>query len=271
MDEEEKRTILIFEMCHLPLKTSIIYPQVQQLMDTIFHPSKTFLTWGDGANELLKFKIYQLFQTIPVTTLNFINIQDRFKHWYNNTYKHNDYCYVTLFNDIADDPDCTCSHRPYKNAGDKWSLQKAIAIIFPQFLDKSLTRSNWGTGLDIRLYQNINFDIISYNVQSNLTNKQEQDRLKLVEYITDDCHATIILAFTIGEYLIDLNNNMEYFNDIFDVPDDLSDNDDHNDTEDLNKILEEYRQDFDFNYLNTNVDHEEMIIEQDDITTNDNQ
>ncbi|CAF4443644.1 unnamed protein product, partial [Adineta steineri] len=41
----------------------------------------------------------------------------------------------------------------------------------------------------------------SYNVQSNLTNKQEQDRLKLVEYITDDCHATTILAFTIGEYL----------------------------------------------------------------------
>ncbi|CAF1459863.1 unnamed protein product, partial [Adineta steineri] len=64
---------------------------------------------------------------------------------------------------------------------------------------------------------------------------------------------------------------MEYFNDIFDVPDDLSDNDDHNNTEDTNKILEEYNEDFDFNYLNTNVDHEEMIIEQDDITTNDNQ
>ncbi|CAF1000624.1 unnamed protein product [Adineta steineri] len=64
---------------------------------------------------------------------------------------------------------------------------------------------------------------------------------------------------------------MEYYNDIFDVPDDLSDNDDHNDDEDINKILDEYRQDFDFNYLNTNVDREEMIIEQDDITTNDNQ
>ncbi|CAF1455023.1 unnamed protein product [Adineta steineri] len=64
---------------------------------------------------------------------------------------------------------------------------------------------------------------------------------------------------------------MDYFNDIFDVPDDLSDNDDHNTTEDTNKILEEYNEDFDFNYLNTNVDHEVMIIEQDDITTNDNQ
>ncbi|CAF4217810.1 unnamed protein product, partial [Adineta steineri] len=64
---------------------------------------------------------------------------------------------------------------------------------------------------------------------------------------------------------------MEYYNDIFDVPDDLSDKDDHNDTEDINKILDEYRQDFDFNYLNTNVDHEEMIIEQDNITTNDHQ
>ncbi len=106
---------------------TILYRWVQQIVDTIFHPSKTFSSWGDGEN--------QLFQSIPITSLNFINVQDRFKDWYNNTYEHDENCYMTSFNDIADHPDCTCIHRPYKNSEEKWSLQKAIAIIFNAFLD----------------------------------------------------------------------------------------------------------------------------------------
>ncbi|CAF3586434.1 unnamed protein product, partial [Adineta steineri] len=45
-EEEEaiKSTIIIFEMCQLPLKTSIIYPFIQKLFDVIFHPSNIFLT-----------------------------------------------------------------------------------------------------------------------------------------------------------------------------------------------------------------------------------
>jgi hypothetical protein len=77
-----------------------------------------------------------------------------------------------------------------------------VANIFGQFLDKSVTRSNWGVGLDIRLYQNLQDGVPNYNVQSSLTDRQEQDRLKLVKYAIDDCLATTKLASLIGEYLV---------------------------------------------------------------------
>jgi len=202
--QQEETIIIIFEMCQLPSMTSVIYPRIQQLINTIFHHSKTFLTWGNGTDELFKFTIYSLFKCVPIACLHFINVQARFKNWYNNTYKHNSHCrMVTLFhNDITDNPICDCSHRPYKNTSDTWSLQLAISTIFNQFLDKSITRNNWSQALDIRLYQNIQIGVPNYNVKSCLTDEQEQIRLKLVKYIIDDCLALTKLAFTIGKYLV---------------------------------------------------------------------
>jgi len=52
---------------------------------------------------------------------------------------------------------------------------------------------------------------------------------------------------------------MDWFDDIFDI---VNDDDDNN--EELENIMEEYNQDFDFDYIDTNVDEEEMIIENDD-------
>ncbi|CAF4048227.1 unnamed protein product [Adineta steineri] len=191
-------TVVIFEMCHLLSRKTLKYQRIQQLLSTIFNPSKTFLTWGDGENELSKFKIYQLFQSIPVASLQFKNVQNLFKNWYNNTYKHNFNCCMTAFNDIDDDPYCTCAHRPYKDPSNTWSLQKAVAMIFQQFLDKSLTRNNWGQGLDNRLYHKIQFDGINYNVTSILTREQEQIRLQLVKYAVHDCLAVTKLVLKIG-------------------------------------------------------------------------
>ena len=210
-DVREEKIIVVFEMCQLPSKTSWIYPRVQQLLEAIFHPSKTFLTWDNEKNQLFKFIIYQLFETVPIGALYFINVQDGFKDWYNNTYKHEDDCYMATFNDISDDPECTCSHRPYKNPGDKWSLQRAVSTIFKQFLDKSLTRNNWGQGLDIRLYQNIQPDVPLYDITSCLTEEQEQNRLELVQYAIDDCLALTKVAFTIGKYLVSVTLNISFY------------------------------------------------------------
>jgi hypothetical protein len=57
---------------------------------------------------------------------------------------------------------------------------------------------------------------------------------------------------------------MEWFDDIFDV----LDIDDDNDAE-LSNALEEYNQDFDFDYLHTNVDEELMVIEDDSLIDDD--
>jgi len=47
------------------------------------------------------------------------------------------------------------------------------------------------------------------------------------------------------------------FYDIFDILDDDVEDDDEG--EDLENIIEEYNQDFDFDYIDTNVDEEEMM------------
>lgn len=54
---------------------------------------------------------------------------------------------------------------------------------------------------------------------------------------------------------------MEYFDALFDILND----DDGGDVQEekLENILDEYYQDFDFDYFDTNVDEEEMIIEDD--------
>ncbi|CAF4090289.1 unnamed protein product [Rotaria sordida] len=76
---------------------------------------------------------------------------------------------------------------------------------------------------------------------------------------------------TTSTTIIDLTSNdenyltyMEWFDDQFDIL-----NDD-NSNEDLENIMEEYNEDFDFDHLNTfNLNEEEMIIAEDMITTND--
>ncbi len=207
--EEETTIIIIFEMCQRPSSTSIIYPRIQQLINAIFHPSKTFLIWGDGKQELSQFTIYSLFKYVPIPSLDCINVQAQFKNWYNNTYKHSSDCPMAIiFNNdnISDNPNCTCSHRPYKNTGDTWSLQLGISTIFNQFLDKSITRNNWSRALDLRLYQNIQIGVPNYTVKSCLTDQQEQIRLKLVKYTVDDCLALTKLAFIIGKYLVSVHD-----------------------------------------------------------------
>jgi hypothetical protein len=64
-----------------------------------------------------------------------------------------------------------------------------------------------------------------------------------------------------------------FYDHIFDIPDHSpGDDDDGNDnTEEHGQILEEYNQDFDFNYIYTNVDEEDMINGDDDTNTDVNE
>ena len=57
---------------------------------------------------------------------------------------------------------------------------------------------------------------------------------------------------------------MERFGNIFDIPEDWPGDDAGNNNQESEIRLEEYYQDFDFNYIYTNVDIEEMITEEND-------
>lgn len=195
--DTRKTTMVIFEMCQLPSPNTLVYPRMKQLLKAIFHRSKTFLVWGNGRMALSSFRIYPLFHSIPLACLHFINVQDRFKEWYNHTYPHGQECSMAKLNHSGEDPVCTCSHRPYKNSNNRWSLQLAISMIHQQFLDKSLTRNNWSQGLDVRLYMNFKDNEINYNVKSCLSAAQERTRFKLVNYIVNECLALTKLASNI--------------------------------------------------------------------------
>ncbi|CAF1237919.1 unnamed protein product [Adineta ricciae] len=166
--KDGKITIIIFEMLHLPPVNSVLYQQIERLVQTIFHSSKTFLVWGEGVDELSRFQVYPLFQSTATYALHFANVQKEFELWCNDQQRQ------------------------------VWGLQMAVAQTFGQFLDKSLTRSNWGVGLDVRLYQNLRLNELNYNVKLSLTEVEDQIRLKLIKYAVDDCFATTKLAVAIG-------------------------------------------------------------------------
>jgi hypothetical protein len=72
--------------------------------------------------------------------------------------------------------------------------------------------------------------------------------------------------------LIQYHSTDDYFDAIFDILNDDDDggsgagaDDNHNTAEELENINEEYYQNYDFDYINTNVDEEEMMPEDDTI------
>jgi hypothetical protein len=205
LDKHTKTTVIIFEMCHLPSTTSPIYIFIERLFKTIFQCDKIIFSWSDGSEELSKFTIYSIFQSIPYRNPRHVNVQAIFKMWYNDTHPHVSDCIMSSYPNLIDDPQCSCAHRPYKNAGNKWSLQLAISKIFGQFLDKSMTVNNWGIGLDRRLYENWQLNALNYNITSCLTDEEEQRRQQFVQYVVDDCLALTKLAIQIGyEYLVSI-------------------------------------------------------------------
>ncbi|CAF1045895.1 unnamed protein product [Didymodactylos carnosus] len=82
-----------------------------------------------------------------------------------------------------------------KNATDQWSLQKAIAIIFGRFLEKSSTLSNWSCGLDSCLLTGMSANLVGER-RTHYHNKQKQLRQTLIKYAVDDCLAvTLLLSY----------------------------------------------------------------------------
>ena len=59
---------------------------------------------------------------------------------------------------------------------------------------------------------------------------------------------------------------MAWFNDVFDI---LDDDDQNNENAELENILDRYNQNFDFDFINTNVDEEDMVIEDDSLADDD--
>ena len=55
--------------------------------------------------------------------------------------------------------------------------------------------------MDRRLYENLQVNTLNYNVKSSLTDEEEQYRLRMVQYLVDDCFACTELAMTIFDFV----------------------------------------------------------------------
>jgi hypothetical protein len=177
---QTKSIILLIETCHLPRRSSVLFWLIQSLFKAIFKPSNTIYSWGDAIFELSDFLQYDLFSSQILHQIMAIDIQQHFKKWYNKIFTHD--CGLLPFAD--DNMLCKCSHRPVKRPDDQWSLQKAIAYTFDEFLDKTRTKSRWGLCLDLANAQQ--FAIIN--------KKQRKIIEELVVYAANDCLAVTKLV-----------------------------------------------------------------------------
>ena len=105
-----------------------------QLFSIIFHPSNTVQTWGSLTAILKPFLPYEIFTISQIKQCRSSNTRQEFKSWYNKTFIHHRHCHQYLNYDNIDGPSCSCSHRPYKTFSARWSLIKAIAYTFNEYL-----------------------------------------------------------------------------------------------------------------------------------------
>ena len=181
----QRSIVLLVEVCHLPHQSSTLFWLMRSLFKVILQPSNMMLSWGNGMRELSEFVSCGLFSTAMVDQLRMIDVQGRFKGWYNQTFRHT--CGVPS---SEDHPSCTCPHRPVKNSNHPWSLQKTVACTFYQFLDKSRTKSHWSRPLDCGGDVRSSF---LFNINANIIREQ------MVLYAANDCLAVTKL-FTAVEY-----------------------------------------------------------------------
>jgi hypothetical protein len=137
--------VVLIETCHLPHASSVLFWLIRSLLKVILKPPHTIYAWGDIIYELTDFIPYGLFSWHALHAMNTKDIQYHFKRWYNKVFKHD--CGLQSFED--DHVLCTCTYRPVKDRNNAWSLQKAIAYTFDEFLDKSRTKSRWSRYLDL--------------------------------------------------------------------------------------------------------------------------
>ncbi|CAF3287426.1 unnamed protein product [Rotaria sp. Silwood2] len=200
-------TIILFETAYLPNPQTTLYKKIKELWSTIFNNNNEIITWGTVHNEFNNF--YHLDFINLGNSFQHVNLQSLFRGW------HNARCVthpemekrekktgpvssnmVDMSGDDTDDDmddgklndylQYQCDHITHYDDSATWSLQDAIATTFNKFLDKSQTINFWRCGIDLELntWKNKLFSRPQYNKHI-----EQQQRLKMKQYATDDCIA----------------------------------------------------------------------------------
>lgn len=174
--------ILLIETCHLPDVSSVLFWLIRSLLKNILDRTKLILCWGDIFDELLDFVPTNLVSLELLRQINYRDVQHQFKVWCHQTYSEDDLNLCIQNNLIR-----SYASTVIEDENHKWSLQMAIAFIFDEFLDKSLTKSRWSRPLD---------DMLASGHLAR--NRSDQAVVQRIEYAINDCLAVTKLVRILG-------------------------------------------------------------------------
>ena len=201
-------TIILIECWHLPERHAHLFNQISRLFLSIFEPTKEIQSWGDLSIALKPFVRFNLFSMSNIQDIHFSDVQQMFQEWYNGIFPHAEGCGPSAISILDNDSiylhptdsdrnlssiteqydylSCSCSHRPYKNPNDNWSLHAAVKTTFQEFLDDTPTSSPWGLGLGFILDVFIPKHLVGKQRSTEIA-KEKEYRRYLVEYATLIC------------------------------------------------------------------------------------
>lgn len=136
--QETSSILALIEYNHDLDRNTKYYQQLDLFFNILFDASKTIQTWGDCEDQLSVGADFNFFTHGELMKIQFVDIQQDFKIWYNDTFPHKTTCSQYLKYNTADSKSCSCSHRPYKSKSSQWSLAQALVYVFDEILIASI-------------------------------------------------------------------------------------------------------------------------------------
>lgn len=162
-----KLHIILVETLYLPDFDIILHNMIRELFAKVLSPSNEIRSWNNIKAELKLFLDCSLFSINQIENIHAVNVQQKFDEWFKK------YFHSIKLNNVP---------------SDNWTLDKAIAFLFQQCLDTSLSKSlDWNIGLFAK------FD--------TCFNEKSTTKKNLTNLIKDNERRTILSDFAINECL----------------------------------------------------------------------
>lgn len=217
----DESVVLLVEMNHLPHEKSSLFWQIKALFKVIFDSKNKIFSWGNIKDELSKFTLFHLFESNAIDKIQNIDVQVNFKTWHQYhvewVRQHLSSLSSSVSSPIINELE-TWSNRGIKEKNFTWALQKAIALVFVEFHDKSNRNKNWGRCLDLKN---------SY-IPWSKTPEEKADVDAMIKYAIDDCLAVTKLVTVLD---LDWQNQISKKKEIFYF---IGDDDDDDNNKDWN-------------------------------------
>lgn len=159
--------IIFTEAYHLPNTETPNFLLIIEFFKSLFALNNTIYIWG-LRKELEPFIKFKLFSLAQLNLANIVNLQNKFKIYWNEYHPH-----TTRSISTNDQFICDCETCLGINENNLWSLQDAMAYHLNRWLDKRQTISSFNIGLDPTLTQ--------------LDDDELQDREIMRKYAAYDC------------------------------------------------------------------------------------